>query len=70
MLGLTQPMQMDGLLGGTPRDQGILAAALAGGTVVFAGLDSVWTQNIAAAASLVAIGINSYLGGTTVGRGR
>lgn len=30
MLGLTQPMQMDGLLGGTPRDQGILAAALAG----------------------------------------
>jgi hypothetical protein len=44
-----------------------IAAALAGGTVVFAGLDDVVTKNIASIAGLVAIAINIYMGSTTTG---
>lgn len=47
-----------------------LAAALAGGTVRFAGIDDIVTQNIASVASLVAIAINVYMGTTTTGQAK
>lgn len=46
---------------------GLVAAALAGGTVVFVGIDDTLTKNIAAVASLVSIAVQGYLTGTTTG---
>lgn len=45
----------------------LVATALAGGTVVFFGVDEIVTKNIAAVATLVSIAVNGYLTGTTSG---
>ena len=44
-----------------------VAAAIAGGTIAFAGLDQVWTDNIVQVAALVVIGISTYMAATTSG---
>ena len=47
-----------------------VAAALAGGTVAFAGVDDIVTKNIAAVAGLVSLAISTYLASTTTGQAR
>lgn len=44
-----------------------VAAAIAGGTIKFAGIDDIVTQNIAAGAALVSLAISTYLASTTTG---
>lgn len=44
-----------------------VATALAGGTVVFAGVSDIITKDIASVATLIGIAVNAYLGGTTTG---
>lgn len=47
-----------------------VAAILAGGTVKFAGLTDIYTQNIASVASLVAAFLSVYLASTTTGESK
>lgn len=44
-----------------------IAAAIAGGTVRFAGLSPKWVENIVTVASLVGIATNIYMAGTSTG---
>lgn len=47
-----------------------IAAAIAGGTIVFAGLSDIITKDISAASALVSIFINVYMSGTTTGESK
>lgn len=49
---------------------GALAAAIAGGTVVFAGLSEDMTKNLVSIAVIIGIVVNAYLGATTTGVSR
>ncbi len=46
---------------------GAIAAAVAGGTVVFEGIPAPWDSNILALASLIGIVTNAWLASTTTG---
>lgn len=44
-----------------------VATALAGGTIVFAGVSDIVTKDIAAIATLIGIAVNAYLAPTSTG---